>query len=331
MRNGLILSVVIPTYNRVKFLETTAAIFISQIIAAGLADQVEIVIGNDASSDGTREYLNQLQPRHKFIKVLNHSKNLGVSGNIESIIAAARGEYIWGFGEDDLIIDGSVGRILESISSGVPNYLLINTKNIISLDDSNKKYEIVGGSRLNIQKDVWIDNFESEADKLLKIPNWLYLTGLLSTMVFRKALFLDWLEAAKKRVREENVYLYQAPLIMGIARLGKLNIIATPLILHRKNENHWSKSVYRILTVNLYDSSEISDIIKEYMSSEYAGHRKRFAAFVLATILEAKKNGIVVNKYIFDALKRNYNCYPYNLRFLVVLLIPSLILRRLPF
>jgi len=328
MRSDLILSVLIPTYNRVKFLETTVSLFISQIISDGLVGQVEIVIGNDASSDGTRDYLNQLQSSHPFIKVINHPKNLGVSGNIEALIAIARGEYIWGMGEDDLIVGGAVKRILRSISVNNPNYILINAKNIMSLDDRNLNYEIINGNRLNIQEDILIKNYETEADKLLKIENWLYLTGLLSAVAFKKKLFLDWIDIAKKRVREENVYLYQAPLIMGMAKLGKLNLIAETLILHRKNENHWSKSVQRILKVNLYDGSEISDIVKEYMPKECARYQKRFASHVFATIFSAKKMGIGVNKYLIDAIKKHYNCFPYNIRFLVILLMPGIILRR---
>ena len=328
MNKDITISVLITTYNRVTFLETTVSLFISQIISGGLIDQVEVIIGNDASSDGTKEYLDQLKTKYQFIKVINHSTNLGLSGNVEALVAEASGEYIWHFGEDDLIIGGAIKKILESISANDPNYIIINTKNIISLDNRNLDYKIVVDNRLNIQKDIFIDNFETESDKLLKIENWLYLTGLLSAVACKRKLFLDWMDRAKRYVHKDNVYLYQAPIIMGISKLGKLYMVAEPLVLHRKNENHWTGSVPRILIVNLYDSREIVDVIKAYMPNESARYQKRFAAFILAIILLAKKNGINVNKYIIDALKRNYNCYPYNIRFLITLLMPSIILRR---
>ncbi len=188
MNTNIILSVLITTYNRVKFLETTASLFISQIISGGLADRVEIIIGNDASSDGTAEYLGQLKAKHQFIKVINHPENLGFDGNMEKLVAAARGEYIWLFGEDDLIIEGSIKKVLQSINLNNPNYILINTLNIISLDDRNLDYKIVGGNRLNLKGDLLIENFEAEADKLLKIGNWLYLTNLISAVVFKKKI-----------------------------------------------------------------------------------------------------------------------------------------------
>ncbi len=200
---------------------------------------------------------------------------------------------------------------------------------MLSLDDRNLKYEIVGDGRLNIKSDTLIFDFETGADKLLKIENWLYLTNLLSAVAFRKRLFLDWIGEAKKSVRPDNVYLFQAPLIMGMSKLGRLGMIAETLVLHRKNENNWSKSISRILAVNLYDSSEILDIIKEYLPGEYVKYQNRFAANIFSTLLSAKKSGEAVNKYIIDALRKNYYCYPYNIRFLFIFLMPGIILKRL--
>lgn len=329
MRKGPIISVLLTTYNRVKFLETTILIFISQITSSGLTDQIEIIIGNDASSDGTAEYLNDLQSKYGFIKVVNHDKSLGLSGNLESIIAMASGEYFLFFGDDDLIVEGTLKRLLSVISAHDPNYILINTKNILSLDDRNIKYEIDGDKRLAINGDIFVKDYKTEAGSLSGMKNWLYLTGLLSAVACKKKVFLDCMAEAREYVREDNVYLYQAPIIIGIAKLGKLHMIADPLILHRKNENNWSNSVDGILTVNLYDSYGISNILRKYMPYEYSGYKKRFAAFTLAVIISAKKRAIGVNKYIIDAIARNYDCYPYNFRFFAALFIPGIIFKRL--
>ena len=327
MSNRVIISILITTYNRVAFLETTVYRFISQIIGSGLDDRIEIIIGNDASSDGTEVFLNQLQEKYRFIKVINHSKNLGFSENVEKIVAEARGEYIWHFGDDDLITDNAVKRVLEVITNNDPNYILLNTINIESLDNRNLNYKIIGDKRLNINEDVFIKNFEAETDKLLKIQNWLYLTNLLSSVACKKKLYLDCMDSAKQYARKDNLYMWQIAIIIGISKLGRLYIVAEQLILHRKNENNWSGSVHKILKLNLYDSSDVSRVIKKYMPREYKEYQKRFASFVFATILQAKNDGGGVNKYIIDALKRNYNCYPYNLRFLAVLFFPRIVLR----
>lgn len=132
---------------------------------------------------------------------------------------------------------------------------------------------------------------------------------------------------AKLYIRPDNVYLFQAQIIIGIARWGRLNIISDCLVLHRKNETHWSKSLDDILKVSLYDSSEVLRVIKKYIPSEYKNYQKRFAAYVFGDLLAAKRNGLGVTKYAFNALVKNYNCYPYNIRFLIVLLTPSIIFK----
>lgn len=325
----MMLSVLIPTYNRVKFLETVVSQFLAQVEEGGFGGRVEIIVGNDASPDTTADYLNALDTtQYPFVRVLNHPKNLGVSGNFEALVAAARGEYIWFFGDDDLMCEGALKKVVQSIDTKKPNYILINTKNILSLDDRNVEYTIVGEKRLSITEDVFIKDYASEKDRLSKIDNWLYLTGLLSAVACKKQLFIDWMDEAKKYMRPENVYLYQAPIVMGIAEVGSLAIIAAPLVLHRKNENNWTDSLAKILRVNLYDAYEILRVIRKYMPREYRNHQKRFAAFVLASLLKAKKEGIGTTIYLFDVLKRNYNCYPYNLRFLIVLVTPWVLLKR---
>lgn len=327
MNNKPILSVLITTYNRVEFLKTTSSIFISQVISDGLADRVEIVIGNDASPDTTDEYLNELRPKYGFVKIVSHPENLGYPGNFKKLAEMARGDYLWSVGEDDLITEGAVEKVLQSIRANSPNYVLINTKNILSFDDRNLDYKIIGGNRLDIQEDVLIEDFEKESEKLLKIKNWLYLTNLCSSVIYKKKLLLDWLGAAEQRVNKDNLYAWQAAVIMGISKTGNLYIMAEPLVLHRKNENHYTGSVHKMLKLNLYDSSELLGVIKEYMPDEHSEYQKRFAAFILATILSAKKRGTNVNKYIIDAIKRNYNCYPYNIRFLIALITPGIVFR----
>jgi len=327
MNTDITLSILITTYNRVAFLETTVSRFISQILKEDASDRVELVIGNDASSDGTEEFLNRLAGEYPFVKVLNHKKNLGLSGNVEKIVALSRGEYIWHFGDDDLITDGAVKKILASIYTHSPNYILINTVNIESLDERNLDYKIIGERRLDIQTDMFVQNFTAEADDVRKIHGWLYLTGLLSAVACKKKLFVDLMVEAKKHVRADNVYLYQTPIIIGISQFGELYLIASPLVLHRKNENNWTNAVSKILQVNLYDASEVVRVVKEYMPGEYKEYQKRFAAFVLATLLDAKKKRVNVTAYIFDALRKNYNCYPYNIRFAFLLFLPAALVR----
>src|SRR3989344_7311463 len=94
MKNDIILSILIPTYNRLLFLETGVENLIDQIKSAGFQNVVEILIGNDYQTDRTGEYINHITAQHEFIQGFNHPVNLGLSQNIEFLIKKSVGKYI---------------------------------------------------------------------------------------------------------------------------------------------------------------------------------------------------------------------------------------------
>ena len=91
-------SVHMITYNHEKF--------IAQAIESALMQQVdfdyEIVIGEDCSTDRTREIVVAYQQRHPDkIRLLLHEQNVGVSLNDIRVYRACRGEYVaWLEGDD---------------------------------------------------------------------------------------------------------------------------------------------------------------------------------------------------------------------------------------
>jgi len=328
MSKEIILSIAIPTYNRVKFLETTVNTFVSQIRAGGFENEVEIVIGNDASpDDSTAEYLERLDQQYSFIHTITHKKNLGVSANIEKIFDLAKGEFIWGFGDDDLITEKALEKVIASIKNDKPNLILLNTINFTSHDDRNLDYKIWDKNRLDIKTDIFVDSFEDEKYKLAAVSKWFYLTNLISTVIFRKEMFVAELPEAKKYLRPENVYLFQAPLIIGIAKWGRLKLIAQQMVLHRKNENHWSAKTEGLLRINMYDASEAVRLVKDYLPSEYKSYQKIFAVHTFTAIKKAIQKGESVNHFAYDAIKKYYSCFPYSIRFVIALIIPKAILR----
>jgi len=322
MNKELTLSILIPTYNRVRFLETTVNTFISQITRGHFENEVEIVIGNDASPDTTNDYLRNLTAQYPYIKSYTNPQNLGVSGNIEKLVHSASAKTIWLFGEDDLIIEHALGIVMQTITTKNPNVIILNTVNMLSSDDRNLQYKIIGKKRLALDDDIYFDDYEKNKEELFAIEGWLYLTNLISPVVFKKHFFVSYMEEAKKYLRPENVYLWQAPVIIGMVKEGRIMMHADVLTLHRKNENHWSKNIQGKLTVSMYDGSEISRMIKNYMPLEFKRYHQRFASHTFGIILQGLRNKLQVKKYAWDALRMFYNCFPYTVGFLAVLVIP---------
>ena len=73
--------------------------FIAQAIRSVLMQEIdfpiELVIGEDCSTDGTRNIVKELAEKYpKEIKTLLSDKNLGGRDNFRQVIAACSGEYI---------------------------------------------------------------------------------------------------------------------------------------------------------------------------------------------------------------------------------------------
>ena len=80
------LSILMPVFNEAP----TIAAIVERVLAVPL-DQ-EIILVNDASSDGTRAIVDQLQSAR--VKVLNHPGNQGKGAAIQTALAAASGELV---------------------------------------------------------------------------------------------------------------------------------------------------------------------------------------------------------------------------------------------
>ncbi len=82
------LSVIIPVYNEVK----TVANVIEQVRNCGVPE-LEIIVVNDASTDGTREVLEQMPPSSDLV-ILHHDHNQGKGAGIRTAQARVTGDVV---------------------------------------------------------------------------------------------------------------------------------------------------------------------------------------------------------------------------------------------
>src|SRR4030095_6701459 len=96
-----LLSICIPTYNRAERLRVMLQAVLPQVAAH--ADKVELWISDNASSDHTPQVVadaHVLGP----LQYSRNSSNLGIVGNLITLTSElARGEFVWGLGDDDLL------------------------------------------------------------------------------------------------------------------------------------------------------------------------------------------------------------------------------------
>jgi glycosyltransferase involved in cell wall biosynthesis len=83
----VILSVIVPVYNEVRTIEE----ILRRIKLVDIAK--EVIIVDDGSTDGTRDYLRTLE-NEKGFKVLFHSKNMGKGAAIRTAISHVSGDIV---------------------------------------------------------------------------------------------------------------------------------------------------------------------------------------------------------------------------------------------
>lgn len=129
-----VLSVYIPTFNRKDLLGRMLKRLPEEIGAHRLA--VEVIISDNASLDGTKEYIEplcqELREKHGInIRYHCNGENIGSCRNFLQVSELAQGEYCWILGDDDFILPGGMDRIMQKLCGDCPlDYYLMNYVNV---------------------------------------------------------------------------------------------------------------------------------------------------------------------------------------------------------
>lgn len=98
MKERILISIIIPSYNRAD----TVGFTIDSIINQQVDADIEIVIGDDCSTDNAREVLSQYKEKYpEIIRLFFWEKNLGLGANWASCVKECRGKYICNCDNDD--------------------------------------------------------------------------------------------------------------------------------------------------------------------------------------------------------------------------------------
>ena len=102
------ISVIIPAYNAETTLRTAVESILSQQVP-----ELEIIIVNDGSTDGTDRLCHALASEYPCIHVITQ-KNAGICAARNRGMEAASGEYITFCDDDDLFWQGALRLLLQT-------------------------------------------------------------------------------------------------------------------------------------------------------------------------------------------------------------------------
>ena len=177
MENPL-LSVCVPTFNRVDLLNHLYQSLISQSYS-----DIELVIVNDGSTDGTEKLVNEWIKDKIFEVNYSLQENKGRGSALRKAILNARGEYSIIMDDDDYFVEGALENIKQSI---------------IEIDnDNSSNHNLVGICCLCLGEngEVLGDNF----------PDHNYISNFFS-MRFLDKISGDKKEIVKTKILKENIF-----------------------------------------------------------------------------------------------------------------------------
>ena len=175
-----LLSICIPTYNRAVYLRDLLDGLIRELEQTPEAsDQVRLYISDNASTDATKEVIDALSPHWPVIYNRN-PVNIGGDRNFAQMISRVAGTYFWLLGDDELIVPGFLGPLLNVLKSGTPHLVLLET-----INEKNEPYYPLKTTAPDTFPDyaAFLEHYRKED------PWRMMLHSVISMMVIKHAIY----------------------------------------------------------------------------------------------------------------------------------------------
>lgn len=105
-----ILTIAVPTYNRSSFLDRSLSHIVKQSKTFG--SKVELVVSDNCSTDDTEALVVSYIDKGYDIHYVRNAENIGPDANFRQCFELARGKYFLLFSDDDVLLDGSLEKIM---------------------------------------------------------------------------------------------------------------------------------------------------------------------------------------------------------------------------
>lgn len=226
------LSICIPTYNRAAQIGETLDSIISQ-----LTEQCEIVISDNASTDNTKDVIDEYARRCGQIRHFRQCSNIGSDRNYDYVVQQARGQYCWLMSDDDVLKPFAITSVLDAIENGFSLVLCNYERRDLDMGtvllsraaelQSNKVYP------------------PSDLDRLVEDAGQvLYFAG---AVVIERAAWM-----ARDRERYYGSMWIHLGVTLQEHFTGKMLLIAKPLISYRDgNSKSYSSDFMEVCTIKL--------------------------------------------------------------------------------
>lgn len=199
-------SVAMATYNGMMYLEEQMDSILSQLI-----QEDELIVSDDGSTDGTREFLEALCAREARVRLLDGPRR-GVIANFENALSACTGDGIFLADQDDVWRPDKRARVVDTFQKTgavlVMHDAAITDEHGITVHPSFFTWR---GTRTGLIKNLWKNSY------------------IGCCMAFSKALLPHILPMP------EGIAMHDQWIGLQAERHGKVVLLDTPLLAYRRH------------------------------------------------------------------------------------------------
>ncbi len=229
------LSICIPTLNRAAFLGETLDSILVQ-----MRDDVEVVIVDGGSTDGTAEVVAQRtkvcprvrrHPSPHLEPGVPKPSNAGYDRDCDHALQLAQGRYCWILPDDDLVVPGGIARLMRYLESGVA--LVVANAQVRTKDMGR----VLQARRMPLERDETFA--KGDVDRLVARAG-AYLSYAGGVVVRR-----DWWLRRNRTPYYGTGFVHMGALLQDPSDLDAV-VIADPLILIRYGNASWTARAFEI-------------------------------------------------------------------------------------
>lgn len=244
-------SVCIVTHNHAKYIRQA----ILSVVEQRADFSFEIIVGDDASNDGTTEIVQEMAIQYPFMKTIIQPRNIGGSHNYFAVNKAAIGKYVAYLDGDDYWLPGKMQSQVNFLDTH-PTYSAVGTK-YLSLEQK-------GFIKKTLQQNIYIDK-----KNVLISPNLPKLSSLMLRSASRTILTLRPEELGN------DMMFY-----LDLALWGPIQILEEYLTIYRVGVGVSSDPTKRKLILNSFENvfdyaisrGYSKDIVERRKSTIYCGY-----------------------------------------------------------
>lgn len=178
------LSICIPNFNRISFLNRLLSETIRQIDEDQLYEDVEICISDNASTDDIEGLVQKYIHENPKINIVffKAQENMGMDNNFNKVVSMANMKYCWLVGNDDLFAPNALQKVVEKLKTCDVDLMYMGIKPqdsdsiIFSFDKCTEKSQMIQSGKRGknffdiVSSDLSVCGFISHV--IFKKENW---------------------------------------------------------------------------------------------------------------------------------------------------------------